>query len=174
MNSPIAILPACLESTIATIRDLETKIAGWKVLLASATSAPLVEMHAIMIAAAEKQLVQFQDLAREQQAQQIEREQVELAAHHVKLNNRQQTAAVRAYAAKHGYSASTVRTTSALRYAAFAAFAVEQAQQVEREQVELRCECGELADGEMAEVVRNGRHVLVHVNGCMRDSDLLA
>lgn len=174
MNSPIAILPVCLASTIATIRDLETKIAGWSMMLTTATSASIVSTLELYITEAKKQLIAFQQIEREQQAQQIEREQVELAAHHAKLNNRQQTAAVRIYAIKHGYSASTVRTTSALRYAAFAAFAVEQAQQVEREQVELRCECGELADGEMAEVVRNGRHVLVHVNGCMRDSDLLA
>jgi hypothetical protein len=45
----------------------------------------------------------------------------------MKLNKRQQTAAVRIYAIRHGYSASTVRTTSALRYAAFADFEASQA-----------------------------------------------
>jgi|SRR4051794_18548134 hypothetical protein len=116
----------------------------------------------------------------------------------MKLTNVQMTKAVRAYAAKHGYSISTVRTTSALRYAACAAFTasyvapvaplassqsynanladslVAFAQRLAPPVDALRCECGELADDEMAEVVRNGRHVLVHVNGCMRAGDLLA
>jgi hypothetical protein len=115
----------------------------------------------------------------------------------MKLNNVQMTAAVRAYAREHGHSIATVRTTSALRYAAFAAFQASQpapvappasafivnnaaaarlqAGQSDCQPVEaLRCECGELADDEMAEVVRNGKHVLVHVNGCMLPGDLLA
>jgi hypothetical protein len=116
----------------------------------------------------------------------------------MKLSNVQMTAAVRAYAAKHGYSIATVRTTSALRYAACAAFTasyvappaaafiVSNAEAARLMDIQraagwqdeiseaLLCECGELADDEMAEVVRNGRHVLVHVNGCMRDGDLLA
>jgi len=54
----------------------------------------------------------------------------------MKLTNTQQTAAVRSYARKHGYSVSTVRTTSELRYAAFADYTASLVEQAQAQQAE--------------------------------------
>lgn len=62
MSNPITILPICMESTLATIKDLEAKIAGWSAALDTPLASWQRETYALYIAAAEKQLAAFQQI----------------------------------------------------------------------------------------------------------------